>query len=308
MRPNLTSQRIRGVLSALPTPLTDDGKVDVQGLERLVAHVIDGGVHGLWVLGSSGEFPALSPEERKMVIDVIVSVTARRVPVVVGLGSNDARAVIRSAEEAHCSGADACFVVLPYYFVADPEEAVGLFSFFAHTSPLPLILYDNPFSTKTKLDAASYLQLADCPNIVALKDSSSDFVRFEHLLIALREKTSWKLLQGDERLVGASILLGSDGTVAALASVAPRLFVKLYEAAAAGNVETAWSLQKKAIALGKLFELKGQPTDGAFFAGMKAGLQVLGICGGQVSRPFSPMPAEKMPAVEELLNRFREFL
>jgi 4-hydroxy-tetrahydrodipicolinate synthase len=162
--------------------------------------------------------------------------------------------------------------------------------------------------TKTKLDAAAYLELADCPNIVALKDSSSDFVRFETLLSQVQAQTSWRILQGDERLVGASVLWGADGTVAALASVAPALFVKLFEAAASGDAGSAWELQKKAMALGRLFELKGQPTDGAFFAGLKGGLQVLGICGNAVSSPFSPMPADRMPAVEKLLGEFREYL
>jgi dihydrodipicolinate synthase/N-acetylneuraminate lyase len=308
MQANLTAQRIRGVLPALPTPFTDDGKVDARGLEKLVAHVLDGGVHGLWVLGSSGEFTALSPEERKQVVDVIVGATQRRVPVLVGLGSNDVREIIRSAEQAHRAGADACFALLPFYFVADPREAIAFFRRIAEASPLPVVIYDNPFSTKTKLEAGTYLELVDCPNIIALKDSSSDFVRFQALLAALRANTPWRVLQGDERLVGASVLLGADGTVAALASVAPRLFVRLYEASAACKAQETAALQRRAMALGKLFELKGQPTDGAFFAGLKAGLQVLGICGGQVSSPFSPMPADKMPLVENLLREFEEFL
>jgi dihydrodipicolinate synthase/N-acetylneuraminate lyase len=295
---------IRGVFPALPTPFTDDGRVDVKGLENLVTHVVRGGVHGLWVLGSSAEFTSLSPEERKLVVEVTVQAANRRVPVMVGLGSNDVRAVLRNAEEAHSAGADAAFIVLPYYFVTDVAEALVFFRQIAQESPLSVTLYDNPFATKTKLDVAAYLELADCENIIALKDSSSDFVHFERLLDQLPSKTGWKILQGDERLVGASVLYGADGTVAALASVVPALFVQLFEAAKSGDIESTWTLQRKAMALGRLFELKGQPTDGAFFAGLKAGLQVLGICGRAVSSPFSPMPEHEMAAVEKLLAEF----
>jgi 4-hydroxy-tetrahydrodipicolinate synthase len=302
------SSRIRGVIPALPTPFTDDGRVDEKSLEKLVHHVIQGGVHGLWVLGSSSEFPALSPQERQLVVEITVRAANGRVPVVIGLGSNDIRAVISNAEQARRIGADAVFVMLPYYFVADHAEAVSFFREVATQSPLPVIAYDIPPATKTKLDVAAYLELADVPNIIALKDSSSEFVRFQSLLALLPGKTSWKILQGDERLVGASILCGADGAVAALASVAPALFVQLFDAAARGDAACTWMLQKKATSFGRLFELKGQPTDGAFFAGLKAALQVLGICGGAVSSPFTSMPADKMPAVESLLSDFKEFL
>ena len=308
MTSRLTKDQVQGVLPALPTPFTADGKIDTRGLERVIAHVLRGGVHGLWVLGSSGEFPALSATERKLVIETAVGAAGGNVPVLVGVAANDIRETIANIERAAQAGADGCFPMLPYYFSADASEGIDFFRQVATSSPLPVILYDNPVTTKTTLDTAAYIELKDRPEIIALKDSSSDFIRFESLASAVVPATGWKLLQGDERLVGASLLWGADGMVAALANVVPGLYVKLHAAASAGDVSTTVELQKRSLALGELFVLKGAPTDGAFFAGLKAALQVLGLCGSAVSKPFGAMPSEKMPAVEKLLDDFRDLL
>lgn len=298
----LASDSLHGVLPALPVPFTDNQEIDLQGLQKLLCYVLDEGVQGLWILGSSGEFTALSTEEKRLIIELTVKQVAGRVPVIVGVGANTLRDVVRNAEEAWSLGADACSVLLPFFFVPDEIEAIRFLREVAQAVPLPVIIYDIPSSTKVKLDPSTFLELSDSPNIIGFKDSSSDFARFQYLLLGVREKTTWKLFQGDERFIGSSLLWGADGVVAALGSIAPGHIVKLYEAARKGNIETTLLIQKKLISLFKLFELKGGPTDGAFFAGLKAALQVLGICGRAVSHPFSPMPEDKMPDVERLLR------
>jgi 4-hydroxy-tetrahydrodipicolinate synthase len=299
------SVKIEGVIPALLTPLTEDGRVDDQALGKLVRYVVERGVHGLWVLGSSGEFPALCPEERRQVVEVVVAAarnSPRKVPVIVGLGENDVRRVIHYAEEASSIGADACSTILPFFFAVDAQEARNHFEGIAKSSPLPLILYDNPSATKVKLDAEAYRELAESRNIIGLKESSGDFVRFQNLLVTLRPGTSWKFLQGDERLAGPSLLLGADGLVATLAGIAPTLFTRLYKSATDEDAKSVFELQKKVLLLGKLFELTGQATDGAFFAGVKAALQVLGIGGRTVTKPFRSLPENKMVEVEEILR------
>lgn len=308
MTSRLTRDQVRGVFPALPTPFTENGGIDTPGLERVVTHVLRGGVHGLWVLGSSGEFTAASASERKRVIETVVATAGGSVPVLVGVAANSVRETVANIEQAAQAGADGCFPMLPYYFTASTSEGIDFFRQVAVSSPLPVILYDNPVTTKTTLDTAAYLELKDRPEIIALKDSSSDFIRFESLAAAVVPETGWKLLQGDERLVGASLLWGAAGLIAALANVVPKLYVQLYEAGAAGDVSTTVELQKRSLALGKLFLLQGAPTDGAFFAGLKAALHVLGLCGAGVSKPFAPMPPKQMPAVEKLLSEFRSYL
>lgn len=293
---------------ALPTPFTENGEIDAPGLERVIAHVLRGGVHGLWVLGSSGEFTAISASERKRVIGTAVAAAGGSVPVLVGVAANTIRETVANIEQAAQAGADGCFPMLPYYFTASTSEGIDFFRQVAMSSPLPVILYDNPVTTKTTLDTDAYLELKDRPEIIGLKDSSSDFIRFESLAGSVVPKTGWALLQGDERLVGVSLLWGAAGLVAALANVVPNLYVQLYDAGAAGDVSMTVELQKRSLALGELFVLQGAPTDGAFFAGLKAALQVLGLCGAGVSKPFAPMPLEQMPAVEKLISEFRGYL
>ena len=299
---NRIAEELGGILPALPTPMTSSGDVDAKCLERLVDHVIRGGVHALWVLGSTSEFPALSAEARKLVVDVASNGAKNRVPFMVGVIDNDPKKIIANAAAAQSAGAAACFLTLPYYFIVDQREAIRYIREIAQEAPLPVILYDNPPSTGIKLTAETLAEMAESPHLIALKDSGSDFVRFQNLLVMLRKKRLFKILQGIDQLVASSLLMGADGAIAALASIAPALFTNLYSAARAGDLSRVLSLQKQVLQLCQLYSLSADLTDGAFFAGMKAALEVLGISGRTVSRPFNPMPQEKMPAVEALLR------
>src|SRR5579862_3374090 len=178
--PLSSAELITGILPALPTPMTPRGEVDAKGLERLIEHVIRGGVHALWVLGSTSEFPALSPEGRKLVVDIASQTANRRVPMMVGVIDNDARKIIANAAAAKSAGATACFLTLPYYFIVDQREAVRHIREIAAECPLPIILYDNPPSTGIKLTVDTLAAMAEAPNLIGLKDSTCDFIRFQN--------------------------------------------------------------------------------------------------------------------------------
>jgi dihydrodipicolinate synthase/N-acetylneuraminate lyase len=296
-------EHLGGIFPALPTPMTASGEVDVQGLEKLVDHVVRGGVHGLWVLGSTSEFPALSAADRKLVIEVTLSCAKGRVPAIVGATDNDPRTIIANAKAAQSAGAAACFMTLPYYFIVDQQEAIRHVRQIAAESPLPVFLYDNPPSTGIRLSAETLLEMSECPNLIGLKDSSCDFVRFQNSLVMMRKKRPFKIFQGIDQLAGVSLMLGADGGILALASVAPTLFVRLYNAARANDLENLIALSHQVLQLCRLYQVAGDWTDGAFFMGMKAALQVLGISGRVVSRPFHEMPEDKMAEVEKLLQQ-----
>jgi dihydrodipicolinate synthase/N-acetylneuraminate lyase len=293
-----------GIFPALPTPMKSGGEVDVRGLEALVDYVIKGGVHGLWVLGSTSEFPVLSAADRKLITDVTLTCAGGRIPVIIGAIDNDVRKIIANAEAAHSAGAAACFITLPFYFIVDQPEAIRFVREIAQNAPLPIVLYDNPPSTQIRLTVETLLEMSGSNNLVAFKDSSSDFVRFQISLLMMGNERSLKMFQGIDQLVAASLMMGGDGAIVALASVAPRLFVKLYAAAKAHDPGTSVDLQNQILQLCTLYSLAGQSTDGAFFAGVKAALEVLGICGRTVSQPFQEMPKNKMREVERLLRRF----
>ena len=292
-----------GIFPALPTPMKPCGEVDARGLEKLVEYVIQGGVDGLWVLGSTSEVPALSAADRKLITDVTLSCAGGRIPVIMGAIDNDVRKVIANAEAAHSAGAAACFITLPFYFILDQPEAIRFVREIAQNAPLPIVLYDNPPSTQVRLTVETLLEMSESRNLIAFKDSSSDFVRFQNSLLLMGNERSLKIFQGIDQLVAASLMMGGDGAIVALASVAPRLFVKLYKAAKAHELITSIDLQQQILDLCTLYSLAGPSTDGAFFAGVKAALEVLGICGRTVSQPFQEMPKNKMTDVERLLRR-----
>jgi dihydrodipicolinate synthase/N-acetylneuraminate lyase len=295
------AMKIEGVIPALPTPFTSDGQLDESGLARLVQHVITGGVHGLWALGSTSEFPGLDRNQRDRIVEICVQKAEGRVPVIVGVGDLDERVIIKNSEEAERAGASACFATLPYYYTLDSAESVQYLRRIASAVSLPFVFYDNPFSTNVRLSRDAMLEVASIPNLIAIKESSCDFRRFIEVAETFAGKAPAGLLQGIEQLAGPSLLLGGAcGVVMALASVVPSLFVELYETALKGDVAQLRRLQGKVLRLCRLYEVKGAATDGAFFAGLKAALEVAGVCARHTASPFTEMPPEKMKDVEAI--------
>ena len=298
--------KIEGVIPALPTPFASNGELDEIGLAKLVEHVIAGGVHGLWVLGSTSEFPSLDRNQRATILEICVEKAAGRVPVIVGAGDLDERVIIKNAEEAERAGASACFTTLPYYYTLDSVESVRYLHRIASAVPLPLVFYDNPFSTNVRLSQDAMLEVASIPNLIAIKESSGDFRRFIEVAETFTGRASASLLQGIEQLAGPSLLLGgASGLVIALASVVPNLFVELYEAAVTEDLVQLRRLQRQVLRLCRLYAVNGATTDGAFFAGLKAALEVVGICARNTAPPFTAMPPEKMIDVETILAEYQ---
>jgi 4-hydroxy-tetrahydrodipicolinate synthase len=294
------------VIPALPTPFTSNGQLDEIGLSKLVQHVIAGGVHGLWVLGSTSEFPSLNGNQRDSIVNICVGKAEGQIPVIVGVGDLDERVIIKNSEKAQRAGASACFATLPYYYTLDSAESVQYLRRIASAVSLPFIFYDNPFSTNVRLDPGAMLEVASMPNVVAIKESSTDFRRFIEVAEALAGRAPASLLQGIEQLAGPSLLLGgAGGIVMALASVVPNLFVELYETALTGDVAQLRRLQRQILHLCRLYAVEGAATDGAFFAGLKAALEVVGICARHTAPPFTAMSLEKMIDVEAILAEYQ---
>jgi 4-hydroxy-tetrahydrodipicolinate synthase len=298
--------KIEGVIPALPTPLTANGQLDEIGLAKLVQHVLAGGVHGLWVLGSTSEFPSLNPNQRSRIVEICVQQAEGRVPIIVGVGDLDERAMIKNSEEVERAGASACFATLPYYYTLDSAESVLYLHRIASAVSLPFVFYDNPFSTNVRLGHDAMLEVASIPNLIAIKESSGDFRRFVEIAEIFAGRASAGLLQGIEQLACPSLLLGGAcGAVLALASVVPHIFVELYKTALAGDVAQLRRLQRQVLRLCRLYEVKGAATDGAFFAGLKAALEVVVICARHTASPFADMPPEKMRDVEAILAEYQ---
>lgn len=292
-----------GVIAAVPTPFMGDERVDIAALRRIVRFLVEGGVQGLWALGTGGEFAALDDAQKRCVISTIVDEADARVPVVAGTGASGTVLAIRSARLAAECGADVLFAIPPYYYFHEEREILAHVRAVRDATSLPVIVYHNPFNTKVRLPVAAVEILCREERVVAIKDSSLDFDYLQALLRVVPRDGTFGVLQGNEMSFAAGLLCGADGAVLALPNIAPRLCVDLYQAACSGDIERAMALQARAADLFSVFTLPGRTSDSAFLAGQKAALELLGLCSRTVSRPFTSPTDEEMFTIRGILSR-----
>ena len=296
---------MHGIIPAVPTPFSADEEVDVPALRRIVRFLIDGGVHGLWVLGTGGEFAALDDGQKRCVIATVVEETAGRIPVLAGTGASGTALALRMARLAAECGADVLFAIPPYYYFYEDREVLAHMRAVRDATELPVILYHNPFNTKMRLPLETVVALCGEARMIGIKDSSLNFDDFQALLRAVPRDGSFQVLQGDEMSLAAGLLLGADGAVLALPTVAPRLCADLYQAAHAGDMQRSLALQAEAADLFRVFQVPGRSGDSAFVAGQKGALELLGLCSRSVSRPFLPLTDAELETVAQILSRHR---
>src|SRR5262249_1597058 len=267
---DLLTRPLHGIVPPLVTPLSSPDTLDMDGLERLIEHLIAGGVTGLFILGTTGEAPNLSYRLRRGMIERTCQQAALRVPVLVGVTDTSLAEAVELARHASAAGAHAVVSASAYYF---PVAQVELFDYcrtLASRSPLPLFLYNMPSLTKVRFEADTVRRLMDVPNVVGIKDSSADMIHYHHLLTLCRQRPDWTVLMGPEELRAESVLLGGQGGVTGGANLAPRLYVDLYEAAAAANVEDVRRLHAQVLALGRIYRVAGGGSP--YLRGLKCAL------------------------------------
>jgi len=293
-------KKLRGVLPPVPTAIHEDETLDEQGMRNLINHVIDGGVSGIFLLGTMGEGYQVPPELKRPLVQLAVDQVKGRVPVMVGIGDTSTRRMIRNAQEAEAAGADA---IVPTCTLGvrmpDQRSIVALFEGILAGTEKPLFLYDNPHVARNEIAFETVLALADNPRIVGIKDATSDWRRFARLARVLHGRDDFGLFQGDERVLDASLLMGCDGFVAGIATLVPRLCVDLYEAGARADRQEAWRLQEKLIRVFGIYGLELQTV----FSGMKYGLELLGLCQRHCIRPTPPISEEDAKHVEAVMRQ-----
>lgn len=290
---------LRGIIPPLVTPLGGPDTLDADGLERLIEHVLAVGAAGLFVLGTTGEGPALSNRLRREVIDRACRQAALRVPVLVGITDSSLAEATALAAFAADAGAHAVVAAGPIYFPAAQAELVDYFTALASRSPLPVVLYNMPALTKVRFEADTIRRLMDVANIAGIKDTSGDMILFHHLLTLSRERPDWTVLMGPEELMAEGTLLGGHGGVCGGANLRPRLFVALYEAATAGDVPQVRRLQALVLRLGRIYRVAGGAVP--YLRGLKAALALEGICGDCLAEPFRPVDAAERERIQQLV-------
>jgi 4-hydroxy-tetrahydrodipicolinate synthase len=287
--------RIAGVLVVLVTPLRADETVDEEALRKLVRRVLAGGVHGVVALGSASEFAVLADEQKRRAIAITVDEVSGRVPVVVGTGEPGTKRAIEMTQVASRLGADAALVVPPYYYVPREDAVLRYYRTVAAEGGLPILLYNIPFFTKVTLDLDVVRRLAEEPGIVGIKDSSSNLRYFQRLTSTVKSAT-FSVVTGSDSLLFAQTVAGGDGCISPGANVVPEWFVALWQAMAHDRWPEAWEIQQRIQALHQGIGY------GAFPAGIKGALSLLGIGQTVVAAPNVPVTDEQLAAIETALR------
>jgi dihydrodipicolinate synthase/N-acetylneuraminate lyase len=295
---------LTGVIPPMVTPLLENETLDVAGLERLLEHLLAGGVQGLFLLGTTGEGPHIAYAVRQQLVQRTCEQVAGRVPVLVGITDTVLSESLRLARTAAEAGAAAVVAAPPYYFVADQAELTGYYQLLADGLPLPLFLYNMPAHTKVSLAPATVKTLSEHPRVVGLKDSSANMVYFQLLVHALQDKPDFSLLVGPEEITAEGVLLGAHGGVNGGANLFPRLYVALYQAALTRNFDLLAACQRQVMEISsRLYAIGGGSM--SYLKGLKAALATKGLCQDHLARPHQRFGGKELEEVKAFLEAFK---
>ena len=295
---------LRGIIPPMITPLRDRDTLDREGLEKIIEHVLSGGVNGLFILGTTGEGPSLGYRLRRELVEHTCRLVKGRVPVFVGITDTafvESLSVARTAAEA---GADAVVLAPPYYV---PEGQPELREYLEHLLPelpLPLFLYNMPPLTKVPFEIDTVRWALDQPRIVGIKDSSGNMIYFSRLLELAKDRPSWTVLVGPEELLAESVLLGGHGGVNGGANIFPRLYVELYRAAAAGDLKRVHQLHSLVMEVSSTLYSVGRHSS-AVIKGIKCAVSCLGLAGDFMAEPFHRFRNEERKVVETAIHHLQ---
>ena len=305
MRLDKLSRPLRGIVPPMVTPLLGPDTLDEPGLERLIEHVVGGGVHGLFILGTTGDGPALSYKLRRQVIERTCAQVAGRVPVLVGVTDTSYTESRRISEQAAHAGADAVVMAPPYYFHVSQSDLLRLVESMSEDAVLPLYLYNMPNLTKMHYEPGTVKIASEMPHVYGLKDSSGDMEYLKQALAGVRDKKDFAVLLGPEHLLLEGLQAGVHGGVCGGANLLPRLFVDLFEAFERGSSAQAQAMQDRIVEIGTPLYQLGEP-ESSYIRGLKAALAVAGICSGELAWPYLSAQPEQMAAIREHLSSVPE--
>ena len=293
---------LSGIIPPLVTPLLDDDVLDVEGLNRLIEHLIAGGVHALFVLGTTGEAQSLSYKLRVEMIKNTCRITKGRLPVLVCISDTSIVESVNLARIAADNGADAVVSAPPYYFAAGQPELIEFYENLTPQLPLPLFLYNMPTHTKVNFAPATIQRIEEDPRVIGFKDSSANAVYFQSVMYAMKERQDFSMLVGPEEIMAESVLLGAHGGVNGGANMFPELYVELYNAAKNTNLEELKRLQEKIMQISATIYTVGQHGS-SYLKGLKCALNLLGICSDYVAAPFHKFEQREREKIWKALQK-----
>ncbi len=286
--------RIEGIIPPVITPFKPNEDLDLDRFRSFLDHMIEQGVHGIFVLGTNSEFYALDEREKQEVIAVAVAHVNRRVPVFAGTGAETTREVVRLTKMAEREGADGVSIITPYFVSPTQAEIADHYRRIAENTSLPVLLYNNPSTCGgVKIDPETVAKLAEVPNILAIKDSSGDLQNTVEMIRLVPERFS--VMMGRDTLIFSALMFGARGAVPATGNIAPALLVKIYETFRRGDVEGSKAAQLQLNPLRLALGLCTAP------GAVKAALNILGMNVGPCRSPVSGLAPAKVPAMRQAL-------
>ena len=284
------------------TPLLENKELDLVGLKNLLEHLINGGVHGIFILGTTGEGPSLSYAVRKQLVSETCRIVNKKVPVLVGITDTSFDGTLEIANHAKKVGADALVVAPPYYFPIAQEEMGDYLESLVPMLPLPFMLYNMPSCTKLHL-SIDVVRRAKELGAIGIKDSSGDLSYLYMLIEEFKSDPSFSIIAGTELFLPETIMYGGHGSVAGGANFFPRLFVDLYEAAMAQNLEKVKLLRDKVIKVHQtIYEVGEYPS--RHIKGTKAALMAMGICQDHNAEPLDRFTEEQRNRINKYIAQF----
>jgi 4-hydroxy-tetrahydrodipicolinate synthase len=290
----MAKSMLKGLIIPMLTPLDAEGRLDIDALKSHVDFLIEGGAHGLFPLGTAGEFALLSKDERLRVMEVVVDRADGRVPVYAGVSDPSTNNAIDYAKAAKNLGADAVVATSPYYYKTNEEGLLNHFRSIAEETEIYLIIYNIPYWTYQPIPLSVAEKLAENDLIIGMKYTTNDLNSFQKYVRALGDKFS--MLIGSDSLFYSALEFGADGAVVGGANVAPNIFAEIYNAYIRGDIEASIKAQKRVLPIADIMEL------GTFPSSLKEAMAVIGKPFGGVRRPLTSLSASDKIKVAESLR------
>jgi 4-hydroxy-tetrahydrodipicolinate synthase len=274
-------EKFKGLGVAMVTPFNADGSIDYLGLERLTNHLIDGGVNYLVVMGTTGENPTINNEEQQAILQKVIEINARRLPIVFGIGGNSTAAVVERLKSENLEGVDGILCVSPYYNKPSQEGIYQHYKAVSDATPLPVIMYNVPGRTGSLVSAETTLRIAQLPNIVCTKEASGSLDICMDVIRGAPE--DFGVISGDDNYTMPYIAAGMQGVISVLGNAYPKEFSQMVNYALDGDFKNAKHLHYKLLPLMKAIFMDGNP------GGVKYALNKLGICQDEFRLPVVPV-------------------
>ena len=288
----------KGLGVALVTPFTIEGEVDYKALKRLVEYLIQNGADFLCILATTGETPCLSSDEKNQIKQLVIDVNRGRVPILIGCGGNNTRAVVEELKTTDWTGIDGILSVCPYYNKPSQEGLYQHFKAIAEASPLPVVLYNVPGRTGINMKSETTVRLAnDCENIVAIKEASGSLEQVDEIIKNKPER--FDVISGDDALTFSMVASGAAGSISVIGNALPREVSRMIRLEFKGEYEVARTIHHRFTELYSLLFVDGNP------AGVKALLHEMGFIENVLRLPLVPTRITTLQKMTEILTTLK---